>query len=82
MNRRTFVKTLPALTVLAGAASTFAEGSSETAAGLQAIDLPKPEKEGGKSVLASLWERKTIRNLSARSCRHKRCRICFGRRSE
>ncbi len=66
MNRRTFVKTLPALTVLAGAASTFAEGSSETAAGLQAIDLPKPEKEGGKSVLASLWERKTIRNLSAK----------------
>ena len=66
MNRRTFVKTLPALTVLAGAATTFAAEVSETASALQAIDLPKPEKEGGKSVLASLWERKTIRNLSAK----------------
>jgi len=28
------------------------------------IVLPKPEKEGGKSVLASLSERKTNRNIS------------------
>jgi nitroreductase len=57
MNRRTFVKTLPALTVLAGAASALAED-------LPPIALPKPEKDGGKSVLAALWERKTIRDIS------------------
>ncbi len=27
--------------------------------------LPKPEKDGGKSVLAALWERKTTRDISA-----------------
>ena len=30
---------------------------------LQTIALPEPEKDGGKTVLASLWERKTIRSL-------------------
>jgi nitroreductase len=59
MNRRTFVKTLPAFTMLAGSASLFAEDST-------AITLPQPEKEGGKSVLAALWARKTTRNLSDR----------------
>ena len=57
MNRRTFLKTLPALGVLAGAATSFAQD-------LQPIVLPKPEKDGGKSVLAALWERKTNRNIS------------------
>ncbi len=52
MNRRTFVKTLPAFTILAGTASAFAQD-------LPLIPLPKPEKDGGKSVLAALWERKT-----------------------
>ena len=63
MKRRTFVRTLPAATVLAGTASgsllkaaTFQE--------LQPIQLPPPEKEGGKSVLAALQERKTTRNIS------------------
>jgi hypothetical protein len=58
MNRRTFVKTLPAFTMLAGTASVFAQD-------LPPIALPKPEKDGGKSVLAALWERKTIRDISA-----------------
>ena len=58
MNRRTFVKTLPALAVLAGAKSTFAQEP-------QPIALPKPQKDGGKSVLAALWERRTNRNVSA-----------------
>ena len=31
-----------------------------------AIILPKPEKDGGKSVLASLSERRTIRNISSK----------------
>jgi nitroreductase len=56
MDRRTFVKSLPAFTVLAGAASSVA-------ADLQPITLPKPEKDGGKSVLAALWERKTNRDI-------------------
>lgn len=57
MNRRTFVKSLPALTMLAGSASVFAQE-------LSPIALPKPEKDGGKSVLAALWERKTTRDIS------------------
>jgi hypothetical protein len=56
MDRRTFVKTLPAFTVLASTASSFAEE-------LQPLTLPKPEKDGGKSVLAALWERKTNRDI-------------------
>jgi nitroreductase len=57
MDRRTFVKALPAVTVLAGTACVLA-------ADLQPIELPKPEKDGGKSVLAALNQRKTIRNIS------------------
>ena len=30
---------------------------------LQPITLPEPQKDGGKTVLASLWERKTTRNI-------------------
>jgi len=77
MNRRTFVKTLPAFAAMVGSApslveqaSTFAQEPSiaapqpsSFAKDLQPIALPKPEKEGGKSVLAALWERKTNRNV-------------------
>jgi nitroreductase len=31
--------------------------------GLQPIMLPEPQKDGGKTVLASLWERKTTRDI-------------------
>jgi len=79
MNRRTFVKALPAFAAMAGGASGLAEGVSSLAqeassagaqpAGdakeLEPIALPKPEKEGGKTVLAALWERKTNRNVGA-----------------
>jgi nitroreductase len=58
MNRRTFLKTLPAFTVLAGSASSFAED-------LQPITLLKPQTDGGKSVLAALQERRTIREIKA-----------------
>ena len=58
MDRRTFLKTVPAFTVLAGAASTFAED-------LKPITLLKPQTDGGKSVLAALKERRTNRNISA-----------------
>lgn len=60
MDRRKFVKTLPGLTILAG---TIAYGSSKP---LQPILLPEPEKEGGKSVLAALQERRTTRGISTR----------------
>jgi nitroreductase len=78
MNRRTFLKTVPALAVLAAKASSFAQDTggaasstqgagptSSTAADLQPIALVKPQTDGGKSVLAALGERKTIRNISA-----------------
>jgi len=59
MNRRIFLKTVPAITVLAGTTSGFAKD-------LQSITLLRPQTEGGKSVLAALWERKINRNISAR----------------
>jgi len=78
MNRRTFLKTLPAFTALAGTSSILAQdantasGSAQNASTassptqeLQSITLPKPQTDGGKSVLAALQERRTIRNISA-----------------
>ena len=58
MDRRAFLKTVPAVAVLAGAAPSLAED-------LKTITLLKPQTEGGKSVLAALWDRKTNRNISA-----------------
>ena len=57
MNRRTFLKTVPAFTILTGTTSSFAQE-------LKPITLVKPQKDGGKSVLAALQERKTTRNIS------------------
>ena len=64
MNRRTFVKTLPAMTVLAGAANSLAPETGRTPQPLQPILLPEPEADGGKSVLAALQVRKTVRSIS------------------
>ena len=64
MNRRTFVKTLPALTVLASSAAGLAQDALKSDVELKPIMLPKPETDGGKSVLAALKERKTTRNIS------------------
>ena len=66
MNRRTFVKTLPALTALASAATGLGQETPAATADLPPISLPKPETDGGKSVLAALQERRTIRNISAK----------------
>jgi nitroreductase len=63
MNRRTFVKTLPALTLLASTGATAAQDSAAPAKALEPVRLPKPETDGGKSVLAALRERKTNRNI-------------------
>jgi len=57
MNRRTFLKTLPAFAVLAGVTTGRAQQ-------LQPIELVKPQNDGGKSVLAALRERRTTRNIS------------------
>jgi len=68
MNRRTFMKAVPALAVLAGPTVTRAAATgpaSGSVADLQPILLPKPEGDGGKSVLAALRERKTTRNIGA-----------------
>jgi hypothetical protein len=62
MNRRKFVSTLPALAVLAGAPTSAPDAPKE----LKPIVLPKPEMDGGKSVLAALKDRKTTRNISAK----------------
>jgi hypothetical protein len=68
MNRRTFVKALPALTLFAGTTAGFAQAHDTPTTGpdLKPIPLPKPEMDGGKSVLAALKERKTTRNISAK----------------
>jgi hypothetical protein len=65
MKRRTFVKTLPAVTILAGTASGHSLNGSDSG-DLQPIILPEPEKEGGESVLAALQDRKTTRNISSK----------------
>ena len=61
MKRRTFVesavKALPAIAVMGVPKISLGQE-------LQAITLPKPEKDGGKSVLASIQERRTIRSIS------------------
>lgn len=67
MNRRTFLKTVPAVAVLAAKGSSFAQETTtapSVVGALQPIMLPKPAKDGGKSVMAALWERKTIREIS------------------
>jgi hypothetical protein len=78
MNRRMFLKSVPALTMLATAAPGFTDDTNtlpgstrdaNTTSGitidLQPITLVKPQTDGGKSVLAALKERRTIRNISA-----------------
>jgi hypothetical protein len=65
MNRRSFLKAVPAVAGLAAAAS--AADKDAKAAALEPINLTKPETEGGKSVLAALKERRTIREISSRA---------------
>jgi nitroreductase len=68
MNRRTFLVTMPALATLTSKSSTLAQGKMTAAAptqDLQPITLPKPQTDGGKSVLAALQERRTNRSIRA-----------------
>ena len=65
MKRRKFVKTIPAAAIMATTVSGYSLNTT-VFADLQPILLPPPEKDGGKSVLAALWERKTTRNISSK----------------
>ena len=49
MNRRTFVKALPALTVLASTTAGFTQDTPKAPQDLKPITLPKPDMDGGKS---------------------------------
>jgi len=63
MNRRKFMKTLPALTALAGGATTLPGKAADPDSALRPIALPEPEKDGGESVLAAMRKRRTIREI-------------------
>jgi hypothetical protein len=65
MNRRNFVKAVPSMAIIA-ASAPVTSFSVPFGKELEPIVLPKPEKDGGKSVLASLADRKTTRTISAR----------------
>ncbi len=68
MNRRTFLKTVPALAALTATSPTLAQDKAPAIAAtqeLQPIMLPKPQTDGGKSVLAALQERRTNRSIRA-----------------
>jgi len=86
MDRRDFLKAIPAVAMFAATASALAQdamptseaadsgkpsgpaqgaaATSAAAVNLEPIKLVKPQADGGKSVLAALWERKTIRAIS------------------
>ncbi|MGB9605508.1 MAG: nitroreductase family protein, partial [Bryobacteraceae bacterium] len=55
MNRRTWMKTVPALAVMAG---------RPAAAAPEPIVLPKPQTEGGRPLMQALRERKTTREIA------------------
>jgi hypothetical protein len=63
MNRRKFIKVIPSMALLA---SSGMVSSIPVSGELQPIVLPKPEADGGKSVLASLLNRKTTRTISSK----------------
>jgi nitroreductase len=76
MDRRTFLKSVPALTVLAAATPNLTEAVKEKSESygeavkaalppqdMKPIELIPPQTDGGKSVLAALKERKTTRNI-------------------
>ena len=65
MNRRNLIKAVPTIALIAASASGYSL-VMPAATELQVIVLPKPEKEGGKSVLAALSERKTNRSISSK----------------
>ncbi len=63
MNRRKFISSVPSVAFIASSGYSFPVNTSGE---LQPVILPEPDKDGGKSVLASLLERKTTRTISSR----------------
>lgn len=63
MKRRKFIQAIPSIAFLATARHSYSNLISEPM-NLKPIVLPKPVKDGGKSVLASLQERRTTRTIS------------------
>jgi hypothetical protein len=66
MKRRNFVKVIPPLAFVAASTSELSMLLPDITE-LQPIVLPKPDKDGGKSVLASLQLRKTTRTISPKN---------------
>jgi len=67
MNRRTFLKVAPALGVVAGLNKSLSAETGNTTQNvktLQPIVLPKPENDGGKTLLAAVQDRKSYRTVS------------------
>jgi nitroreductase len=58
MNRRTFVQSLPTITLMAATVPGFGDEVKAP------IELLKPEVDGGKSVLAALKARRTLRDIN------------------
>jgi nitroreductase len=65
MNRRKFVKAVPSLAVLAGSVSGYSL-NDQVSQELKPVILPPPEKDGGKTILTCLFERKTTRSISSK----------------
>jgi nitroreductase len=68
MNRRAFLRTVPAFAALTTTSSVLNRDKVLAAAqtnDFQLIELPKPQTDGGKSVLAALKERTTNRSIRA-----------------
>ena len=65
MNRRKFLKSVPPMAILAATPDAFSKSVSFRME-IQPIVLPKPDNDGGKSVMASLLERKTTRTISSK----------------
>jgi len=66
MNRRTFLRTVPAFAALTATPSVLNQDKILAIAqtkDIQSITLPKPQTDGGKSVLAALQERRTNRSI-------------------
>jgi hypothetical protein len=66
MNRRAFVTSLPAVSLLFSSTGVVPQNAPKTDTEQSSITLPKPETEGGRSVLAALKERKTNRSISSK----------------
>jgi len=68
MNRRKFIKTVPAAALLATSGDSLIGSSIPE---LKPIALPNPDKEGGMAVMSCISQRKTTRTISSKEIREK-----------